>query len=297
MFQQRAHDNILAELHTLPIDPEELPLDAIISNATPINAIRAQTERLLWHQRLGHPSDERLYTAHKFIDGVPQFKHHDPVLDKCPVCIRSKQTKEPAGINSTRKATRPFQGLSIDFSFSGTKSKNKDQQKDYVGINGETSWILVSDHFSRMLIGDTRISKASPINWLKKFLKTYSPHCTNKYVVLDQGGELYGNPKVRKLFQQYDYAIHPTGADSSHQNGPVERNHQTMANHVRCLLDGANLDIKFWPYAFWHQIRILNGLVGSGQTKSPIQIALNQKENLCNFRTFGCRVWVRPSTR
>ena len=57
MFQQRAHDNILAELHTLPIDPEELPLDAIISNATPINAIRAQTERLLWHQRLGHPSD------------------------------------------------------------------------------------------------------------------------------------------------------------------------------------------------------------------------------------------------
>ena len=70
-----------------------------------------------------------------------------------------------------------------------------------------------------------------------------------------------------------------------------------MANHVRCLLDGANLDIKFWPYAFRHQIRILNALVGSRQTKSPIQVALNQKENLRNFRTFGCRVWVRPSTK
>ena len=101
-----------------------------------------------------------------------------------------------------------------------------------------------------MLIGDTRISKVPPLNWLKRFLDTYSPKCSNKYVMLDQGGELYGNPKVWQLFSKYGYSIQPTGADSSHQNGPVERNHCTMANHVRCLLNGANLDIKFWPYTF-----------------------------------------------
>jgi len=48
----------------------------------------------------------------------------DRVLDICPTCIRSKQTKNAAGGNSTRTAEQPYQGLSIDFSFSGTRSKN-----------------------------------------------------------------------------------------------------------------------------------------------------------------------------
>ena len=43
-------------------------------------------------------------------------------------------------------------------------------------------------------------------------------------------------------------------------------------------------------------ICILNALVGCGQTKSPVEIVTNKKDNLRNFRTFGCRVWVRPST-
>jgi hypothetical protein len=61
------------------------------------------------------------------------------VLDQCPTCIRAKQTKEePAGPNSTRSATQPYQGLSIDFSFSGTKSKDKERAREYVGLNGET---------------------------------------------------------------------------------------------------------------------------------------------------------------
>ena len=42
--------------------------------------------------------------------------------------------------------------------------------------------------------------------------------------------------------------------------------------------------------------QILNALVSHGQTKLPIEIATNRKENLKNFQTFGCQVWVQPST-
>eukprot|EP00980_Cylindrotheca_fusiformis_P030011 scaffold24183_cov269-Cylindrotheca_fusiformis.AAC.1 len=50
----------------------------------------------------------------QYIDGVPKFKHMDSVLDKCPTCIRAKQTKEPAGPNTTRVATQPpYQGSTI----------------------------------------------------------------------------------------------------------------------------------------------------------------------------------------
>ena len=83
--------------------------------------------------------------------------------------------------------------MSIDFAFSGTRSKDTSRLTGYQGLHGETSWILISDHFTRHITGDTRRSKASPIHWLQNFLETRSPDCKDKYVCMDQGGELYQN--------------------------------------------------------------------------------------------------------
>ena len=110
------------------------------------------------------------------------------------------------------------------------------------------------DHFTRQLYGDTRIGKATPLHWIQHSLQEHAPSCPNKYVYMDQGGELYNNPEVRNLFLIYGYKINTTGADSSRQNA-VERYHLTIANGIRALLIGADLPIKFWPYAFHHYIR------------------------------------------
>lgn len=296
-YQEHQYALLRNEFDSLPVGLHSLPFHEYIQHNTPVNALRRETERLLWHQRLGHPSDYYLFNAHKHITGVPKFKHLEPILDTCPTCIRSKQTKEPAGNNTTRTATVPYQGLSIDFSFAGTKSKNADRATDFVGFNGETCWILVSDHFTRMKHGDTRVSKATPLEWLRQFLRKHSPTCDDKYVYLDQGGELYNNPKVLALFKRFEYEVRPTGADASNQNGPVERGHLTVANHVRALLSGANLDIQFWPYAFHHWLRIDNSLPSRDQSTAPLTLASSQTDDFSGFRTFGCRVWVRPPGR
>ena len=279
------------------IDEAKATFKSVIETAVPMHSIRAKTAKLLWHQRLGHPCDEYLYNAHKFIEGVPKFSRQTSVLDQCPTCIRSKQTKESPSKHSTRVATQPYQGLSIDFSFSGVKSANSERRRDYEGINGETAWIVVSDHFTGMKHGDTRISKAAPLHWLEHFFSQYNPNCSGKYVHLDQGGELFNNPDIRNLLAIYGYEILPTGADSSHQNGPVERAHRTLGNSIRALLTGANLPIKFWPYAFYHAMRLANAFPERGEPMSPLEKATDRKENLSSFRTFGCRVWVRPPGR
>ena len=49
------------------------PFWELILQSIPVNKIRVETERILWHQRLGHPCNDYLYSAHKFIDGVPKF--------------------------------------------------------------------------------------------------------------------------------------------------------------------------------------------------------------------------------
>ena len=123
-------------------------------------------------------------------------------------------------------------------------------------------------------------------------MQEYSPNVSNKFVVLDQGGELYCNPEVLNLFQNYKHKVFPTGADSSFQNGPVERGHQTVATSFLALLFGSGLFIKFWPYAFLHVLWIQNALPHKGQTASPLYLATGKKDNFKNLRTFGCRVYV-----
>ena len=80
---------------------------------------------MLWHQRLGHIHGEALAQAHRHIEGVPKLTKCDTVLHSCPTCIQAKLTKSSAGPNATRTASRPYQGLLIDFSFSGVQSKDK----------------------------------------------------------------------------------------------------------------------------------------------------------------------------
>ena len=65
-----------------------------------------------------------------------------------------------------------------------------------------------------MLHGDCWTSKASPVKYLESFLQEYSPDCPDKFVMLDQGGELYRLPEIRNLFRKYDYEVRCTGADA-----------------------------------------------------------------------------------
>jgi hypothetical protein len=48
---------------------------------------------------------------------------------------------------------------------------------DFAGLHGETCYILVVDHHTGYYLGDPRVSKASPINWLHRYMETHSPSC------------------------------------------------------------------------------------------------------------------------
>ena len=109
--------------------------------------------------------------AHKHIEGVPnmsKFSFND--LTRCATCIKSKLTKNAPGHRSLRDSlTTPYQGLYVDFGFAGRRSRDEhgnikeSSRTDIEGLNGEVAWILISDGQTRMLHGDTRLSKASPL--------------------------------------------------------------------------------------------------------------------------------------
>ena len=90
--------------------------------------------------------------------------------------------QSPVCLIAPNRAEHPYQGLSIDFSFSGMVSSNNKRQQDYKRINRETVWILVTQHFTDIHHGDSRISKAAAVLSLKHFLAQYNPTFSNKYV-------------------------------------------------------------------------------------------------------------------
>ena len=118
------------------------------------------------------------------------FNFHD--ILKCPTCLKINLTKNFGKKSLRDSIERPYQGLFIDFAFSGKVKRDEEgvvieaRRKDVKGMNDETAWILISDAQTRMLHGDTCFSKSSTVKYLEPFLQHYSPKCKNKWNVLDQ---------------------------------------------------------------------------------------------------------------
>ena len=129
-----------------------------------------------------HCGSDTLKDLHHHVDGIPdmsKFSFDD--VNKCATCLQAKNHKHGPGHGSLRDtATIPYQGLYIDFAHAGQVKYDEDgvvdesSRSEIEGLNGERSWILISDAHTRMLHGDTRRSKATPLKYLRSWLNQYA---------------------------------------------------------------------------------------------------------------------------
>jgi hypothetical protein len=105
----------------------------------------------------------------------------------------------------------------------------------------------------------------------------------DRYVRFDLGGELGRCAEVVQIFENAGYLVEPTAPDSSHQNGPGERPHRTIADAIRTMLAGAALPPKFWPYAFHHFLRLYNITVHGDKQASPFELCSGCKPDFSSL--------------
>ncbi len=238
------------------------------SDKDDIATLTEEAKGILWHQRLNHEHRRKVSDAHKYVDGIPPLKHpYD--CQGCAICMETKPKSSPLGRGSvTMDAHSVGTGLSADWGFIVQKSKNKKRMRYFEGDNGEQAFLLVADHYSDMLFGMAAGSKAPPTTWLNRLLTELTPNNEKgKYATMDQGGEMARNGEIRQLFERHKYSIRPTAPGASHQNAPAERPIQTIGNALRVMLQGSAQPMKYWPYAFYHFIRVHN-LTPPGRTAS-----------------------------
>jgi Reverse transcriptase (RNA-dependent DNA polymerase) len=203
---------------------------------------------------------------------------------------------DSSGNISVAKANQPLSTAAF------TKLSPMDKYKYQLGINGEMGYLLIRDHLSGAVYGTTIHSKSPPLDFVRRFLQTHHCASPHRFVRLDHGGDLGGSKRLQRLLEDFGYAVQLTAPDSPHQNGLVERINQDVGSFLRTALSGSGLAPKFWPYAFYMFLRVYNVLPHSregfpeedGVLRSPFEIVMGRRPDLSRFRTFGCRVWVRP---
>jgi len=162
------------------------------------------------------------------------------------------------------------------------------------GLGGETCYCLLVCHHSGMLFGEPFHSKALPLDFINCWLAKYGLllSVSDKYVQMDQGGELGHYMDVVCLFEAAGYTIKCTAPDSSHQNGPGEHPHCTIGDAICMMLASAGLEPHFWPYAFCHFLYLYNVTPHHSHDTSPYTICSGQLLDLSLLQTFGCWVYV-----
>jgi len=66
-------------------------------------------------------------------------------------------------------------------------------------------------------------------------IKQLLPEEVEAFIMTDGGGE-FDTDKFRKTAESHGYDVTTTAADASHQNGIIERPHQTLKERIRCML-------------------------------------------------------------
>ena len=277
----------VASLSLLP-SLDGYPEFSSVSHDLLVSSLSRPALTLLWHQRLGHLNFRRQSELHRHTHGLPALPMPG-IIDDFAVCLAAKIRKAPHGSASIMVATRCLQGLSINFAFMVQKSSDSARFANLVGLNGETCYVLITDHSSGRIYGRALATKAPPVDWLNRWLANNTPDCLDKYVRVDGGGELGKCHEIRETFTNFGYQIQLTGPDSSHQNGPGERPHQTIGNALCAMLSGAALRPAFWPFAFYYFVRLYNFVPRGSRPSSPHEMCGSELPDLSKLCTFCLR--------
>jgi hypothetical protein len=117
-------------------------------------------------------------------------------------------------------------------------------------------------------------------------------------ITTDGRGELSKSHDLKRVCNSHGYEVNSTAADSSSQNGMVERPHRTLKEQMRCMMYSARLGTEFWADALLHATWLYNRTYHSKIKMTPLQAFSGQIPALDSLITFGAKITVKkPGTR
>ena len=261
-----------------------------------VHSVTGSTLHHLWHHRLCHAGKFVTDNIATVADGVPSLKRRNPFFS-CGDCSSGKMTDMIKGYNKQpARATQRGGRFNMDYGFVRGKTTFKNEDGPLLtSKDGFNCYLLAVDEYSRHMWIFLFSNKSPPLSTIKSFLSTHGLKSGLRCVRTDQGGELAGSIAFRKCIALAGYTLETTGAGASFQNAIVERPHRQLANMIRTMLTGANLDSTYWSHAIRHAVYIKNRLPHTALPGhlTPYQMYTGRRPDLTHIRVFGSHVTVK----
>lgn len=244
---------------------------------------------VVWHNRLGHPSDKVLHSVCKDFVDTSQWPSELPI--QCVDCVQSKLTKAPVNRSTTHEESdaklRPGEVLHMDLI---------GPMEDASVVGGFYYDCQVKDRATRMLFRAPLVRKTGSATavavatMIDKELTPFGRVC--KVIVPDRGSE-FNNKDFLMMCAERGMEVKFIASDTPAHNGLVERAHRTVVTIARCLLNTAKLPGKFWSEAIEYATYLCNAMPTKGLPDSlpPFYHWTGEMPSLKNLLTFGSKVF------
>ena len=241
----------------------------------------------LWHQRLGHVSDNvlKIMARKGLVDGL---ELSTTTRSLCDACHMGKQTSSIHPSRGGPRDCEPGQRWHTDVGFMSGKS-----------LDGYTMYIVFKDEVSAFRRVYFMSAKEQVPATVKAFIRWAEIESGRKVVSIrtDNGSE-YVNHEVDDFFEEHGISHERSPAYVKQANGMAERENRTLADTMRSLLHNTNLseDEKclLWVDAMALATYIRNRVLNRGRTDvTPFELFYGKKPNVASLRIFGSPAFVK----
>jgi hypothetical protein len=201
----------------------------------------------------------------------------------CPLCMSEKTVSLSRGNLQVLTFLPIGARIQMDFGFYKIPS-----------IRGFTCFLVIVESRTSHRWAYCRRSKHPPIELCLWFIRMIRRLLGFSIAVVrtDGGGELWGsNDFRRRLFEEAQVLVEPTGGENSAANGKAERAIGMLGTQTQLLLCGAGLDPIFWCFALCHAATLSNIKPRTNGRSCPHIELFNSPPKVTSLRIFGSPIY------
>ncbi|CAI7923781.1 unnamed protein product [Closterium sp. NIES-53] len=286
-----------SSLYTLTTVSPQVVVSASGQLAAPCSCHALSHQTLLWHNRLGHPSVQRLRSMHRrvLVSGLPRFLPPLPPspAPPCLPCVEGRQRAAPHS-SSFPPTEAPLQNLHLDVWGPACVR----------GQGHERYFLLVVDDYTRYTTVFPLQRKGDVpdvlIPWIRAVCLQLRERFQSDFPVLrlhsDRGGE-FSSDLLAAFCAEHSIRQTFTLPASPQKNGVAERRIVLVMEVARTSMIHAAAPHFLWPFAVWYAAHQLNlwPCVSLPET-SPTLLWTGKVGDASRFRVWGARAFVRDTT-
>ncbi|CAN0917715.1 Retrovirus-related Pol polyprotein from transposon RE2 [Linum grandiflorum] len=237
----------------------------------------------IWHQRLGHPSFEKLH-ALLIRDSIDSCHK----VDHCDVCVRAKQTRLPFQ-SSSIKTSDGFELFHYDI-WGAYRTPSLTSARYLLTIVDDYSravWVYLLKHKSEV---------GSILPTICTMIRTQFGHAARR-IRADNGFE-FQSQHIRQYYDAHGIILDTSCTDTPQQNGVVERKHRHILEMARALRFQSGLPLRFWGDCVLASCYLINRLpVKPIDNDIHYQRLFGSTPDYGRLRTFGCLAYTHNNQK